>query len=32
MRQFDMRDLKNRLRSNLLFQKLYGGDEWKSPC
>jgi len=25
MRQFDMRDLKNRLRSNTLFQKLYGG-------
>ena len=29
LRQFDMRDLRNRLRSNNLFQRLYGEKEWK---
>jgi hypothetical protein len=27
LRQFDMRDLRNRLRSNSLFQRLYGEKE-----
>lgn len=28
MRQFNMRDLKNKFRNNTLFAKLYGGDEY----